>query len=958
MKQSTPVSPLRASQGHNGTGWFVAGLLLIFLLAFGLRLYDLEGQSMWSDEGLSLYRARQPLSAVLDNVITVDGVDTVDTNPPLYFFLLHSWRALVGESVFLLRYMGVLAGVLSIPLIYILGRALFSTQVAVMAALFLALSPFHVWQTQVLRNYGLLITINLFSVYGLARYLFAATDLSGRWKWAALWLVAGVVGIYTHYFGLFVFAFTLVVFAMAVIVRQRARGRAGVGRLLPALFLILAVALPALLTAFARFRAGRQIDFFDVDALSVAVQAAGAFAVGMSPSLTHAWWLVAPGLFLFVAGIWAGCRRCRSATLLLLAYQLLPLGLLLALSAINPLFNGTRHLLIGLPPFLLLAAIMPGAMLQAAPAVSTNARRVVLLLAALFLALQVVWLQRQFHHPDLIRDDIRAVAEYLNQVAGHDDSIVLHDTLIKFTFDYYYEGQAPVTAVPLFARQDETEAIARLQAAGDASQKVWFLTHPEPRTGFPRSLLWEWAEAHWRRLSSENFSWMWLPLRVRAYSVAPERETLPPEATEQHAVFDDGLALHGVTLPDALQSGAPFDVAFYLSQDGRAAQDYEISMRFSDEEGRVWQQVDEGLWPAYPPSSWPAERMVRYDHISWLPAGLPPGIYQVWMRIVDRQSNRPLSLNAGDVDLRLPNVTVNAASCDQNRQMASEYVRDGDLFGSGLVLQGHTQPAAQYRPGHVLTLDVLWCVRRLPQQEYAMTIQLVDAEGEVVAESEGPLTRPDYPLAAWEADQLLIGKAQLPVPAITPAGTYQLRLGVVAADGGSALPVNLGLSGRSLNIGNIEVEAWPLETIFPPIANPLSAAFGEPTLFELHGFDLPVEQVAPGDGVSLSFYWRSKVDAPSVNYYAFVHVIQEGEQPEAQADGPPMNGFRPTSSWREGEVFVDERLLLIPGDAAPGDYRLMVGLYNPDTGERLPAFVDGERQSGDAVLLRQLIIAP
>ena len=37
------------------------------------------------------------------------------------------------------------------------------------AALLLAFSPFHVWQSQVLRNYGLLVSLNLLAVYGAWR---------------------------------------------------------------------------------------------------------------------------------------------------------------------------------------------------------------------------------------------------------------------------------------------------------------------------------------------------------------------------------------------------------------------------------------------------------------------------------------------------------------------------------------------------------------------------------------------------------------------------------------------------------------------------------------------------------------------------------------------------------------------------------------------------------------------
>ena len=85
------------------------GLVLVLFLVLGalaLRGWELEAQSLWSDEGLSLYRARLPLTEILSNTITVDGQVTQDTNPPLYFLLLHLVRAVAGESVFALRYLG------------------------------------------------------------------------------------------------------------------------------------------------------------------------------------------------------------------------------------------------------------------------------------------------------------------------------------------------------------------------------------------------------------------------------------------------------------------------------------------------------------------------------------------------------------------------------------------------------------------------------------------------------------------------------------------------------------------------------------------------------------------------------------------------------------------------------------------------------------------------------------
>jgi hypothetical protein len=56
----------------------------------------------------------------------------------------------------------------------------------------------------------------------------------------------------------------------------------------------------------------------------------------------------------------------------------------------------------------------------------------------------------------------------------------------------------------------------------------------------------------------------------------------------------------------------------------------------------------------------------------------------------------------------------------------------------------------------------------------------------------------------------------------------------------------------------------------------------------------------------------------------------------AQHDSPPNGGYTPTSIWLPGKEVVDRHGLVLPSDLPPGDYRLIAGLYNPTTGERLP----------------------
>lgn len=55
----------------------------------------------------------------------------------------------------------------------------------------------------------------------------------------------------------------------------------------------------------------------------------------------------------------------------------------------------------------------------------------------------------------------------------------------------------------------------------------------------------------------------------------------------------------------------------------------------------------------------------------------------------------------------------------------------------------------------------------------------------------------------------------------------------------------------------------------------------------------------------------------------------------------PRGGAYPTSRWRPGEVVVDTFDIALPPDLPPGEYAIEVGLYIPETGQRL-GVVNGE----------------
>ena len=85
----------------------------------------------------------------------------------------------------------------------------------------------------------------------------------------------------------------------------------------------------------------------------------------------------------------------------------------------------------------------------------------------------------------------------------------------------------------------------------------------------------------------------------------------------------------------------------------------------------------------------------------------------------------------------------------------------------------------------------------------------------------------------------------------------------------------------------------------------------------------------------------------AADYTVFVHLLDAAGNVLAQGAAPPRAGRYSTHWWDPGEVVADRHVIPLPADLPPGDFRARIGLYNPNTGERLPLAGD----SGDAVEL-------
>jgi hypothetical protein len=211
-------------------------LILIMVLAAGLRLVHARGQALWGDEVFSLAMATgHSLEGARDTWIPSLGDFTVfetpvapgslrvylehasplesparvvravrisDTSPPLYYVSLWLWTVLAGTRDFVLRCHSIFWALASIPVVWSLARAVGRTRTAVLVCTLFAVLPMPIDASIEVRMYSMLW------FWAACLALASMRITSGRYSagWLCLFAVAAACGMLTHYFFVFILA--------------------------------------------------------------------------------------------------------------------------------------------------------------------------------------------------------------------------------------------------------------------------------------------------------------------------------------------------------------------------------------------------------------------------------------------------------------------------------------------------------------------------------------------------------------------------------------------------------------------------------------------------------------------------------------------------------------------------------------------------------------------------------
>jgi hypothetical protein len=216
-----------------------------------------------------------------------------------------------------------------------------------------------------------------------------------------------------------------------------------------------------------------------------------------------------------------------------------------------------------------------------------------------------------------------------------------------------------------------------------------------------------------------------------------------------------------------------------------------------------------------------------------------------------------------------------------------------------------------------------------------------------------------YPTLLWQEGEVLRDRYELPLSAEMPAGQHQLTVSLVDA-------ATESLAGE-IALPPLTVEGRSRAFQVPPIQHHLSANLGGQV--EMLGYDLKSDQLQAGGTVRLTLYWQA-LDELEMSYTVFVHLLDRESRIWGQRDSVPGNGTLPTTGWVKGEVITDEYEFTVRPDAPPGEYLIEVGLYDAQTGQRLPILskaypepsrraegpVPGSVAQEDRILLNEVVV--
>jgi 4-amino-4-deoxy-L-arabinose transferase-like glycosyltransferase len=171
----------------------------ILFLALLVRLLGIVSRPIWYDEAFSILFAEKGIHVMLSGTLTAIGGNASEEHPLGYYMLLWLWMKFFGQTLASVRLLSVIAGLISVYLVYRIALEGLADEKAAELSMFLAaLSPFQIHYSQEIRMYAFLAMWLL-----LATFAYQRGSKTGDWKWWLGFSISAALAQYTHHLAAF-----------------------------------------------------------------------------------------------------------------------------------------------------------------------------------------------------------------------------------------------------------------------------------------------------------------------------------------------------------------------------------------------------------------------------------------------------------------------------------------------------------------------------------------------------------------------------------------------------------------------------------------------------------------------------------------------------------------------------------------------------------------------------------
>jgi 4-amino-4-deoxy-L-arabinose transferase-like glycosyltransferase len=430
-------------------------------------------------------------------------------------------------------------------------------------------------------------------------------------------------------------------------------------------------------------------------------------------------------------------------------------------------------------------------------------------------------------------------------------------------------------------------------------------------------------------LDQETSGYAWVPIATG--NLARALPSIPPlEETEDLArrVLDHGLTLRSFGLsPWPLRPDTLSRLQLTWTEADEVMPEARLSVELRDPAGIVrW--VHEAPWSEVGSDD-------LWTNVYWVaPPTLPPGDHTLHVGI-----RSPIGEALGEVQIA-PIPVAAGPALGAERLVLENHVDPPEPVPSenpSFRLVGYSFVQREIQAGHhQVPISLYWEAVRVPSRPYQVSFAAEGQESRFAISESCSVAAP-YPGA------LVRTPCVLQVGDRVASGRYRLTAVVSNGQGRWRIPLQ-------------EVRLSDRRRVYraPGMEHRLSVSLGD--TISLLGYELSSRTAQPGQDLTLTLYWRAEADGGEW-LKVFTHLIGVEGTLLAQHDSVPGSGTTPTSEWVSGEVIVDRHTLSLPTDAQGGAYTLLVGMYSPETGDRLVAYdAEGEPYPNGAVPLETITV--